>query len=96
VHDVPQVRVVLHAVYGEVSAVTGILDATVQHLGGKHQVDVGLDATELERSVDPHRRGVASAPDRGDEPLPDVVGKADRLVLAVERLTVTTDPNTSC
>src|SRR6266536_2261086 len=85
-HHVLDLRVVLERVGGEIRAVARLLVAPVRHLRDERDVVVDPDRPELELARGVERTADVARPDRGGEPVVDVVRPRDRLVVIGEAL----------
>src|SRR5918996_3471146 len=85
-HHVLDLRVVLEAVERQVLAVARLLAAAVRHLRDERDVVVDPDGAELELAGRVEGAADVASPDGGGEPVGDVVGPGDRLVVLGEAL----------
>ncbi len=83
-HHVLGDRVVEDGFLGEILAEPGLLEAAVGRLRGEGNVVVDPHRSELERARDPEGPADVLGPDRGRQPVENVVAQPDRLVLALE------------
>jgi len=78
--------VVIKAIGREVLAVARVLEASVRHLSGQRDVGVDPDGPEVEELGEAHGPLVVIGPNRGSQPVLDVVGPLKSLVIPAEAL----------